>query len=231
MIHFVPFNPASANDVIGAQHADYLFNRLFANAIFNGDVDANANGTIDSGEHHPDLVGSADFFGLNYYFQGKAIKLGSPVTPVFPLFDFIPVTTYQTPQRPVGPFCPTSCSDFGWEIYPPGLGAVLATAASYCVQIYITENGIADSDDDQRPSYLVQHLAVVEQAIANGIDVRGYFHWSLLDNFEWATGYYPMFGLYRRSDGDLLPRPSAGYYRRIAEANAIPQDLLDQFGP
>jgi beta-glucosidase/6-phospho-beta-glucosidase/beta-galactosidase len=231
MIHFAPFNPASANDQIAAQHADYLYNRLFANAIFLGDVDSNANGTIDVGEHRPDLVGSADFFGLNYYFQGKALKLGSPVTPVFPLFDFIPITTYQTPERPFGPFCPTSCTDFGWEIYPPGLAAVLNTAASYGRPIYITENGLADADDDKRPAYLVQHLAVLEQAIADGVDVRGYFHWSLMDNFEWASGYFPKFGLYSVSDGFLVARPSAFYYRRIVEANAIPQDLLDAFGP
>jgi beta-glucosidase/6-phospho-beta-glucosidase/beta-galactosidase len=52
-----------------------------------------------------------------------------------------------------------------------------------------------------------------------------------MDNFEWASGYFPMFGLYRVDAGQLLPRPSARYFRRIAEANAIPQDLLDQFGP
>ena len=230
MIAFAPFNPASANDQLAAQHADYLYNRLFANAIFLGDVDANANGTIDVGEHRPDLVGRADFFGLNYYFRGKALKV-APVTPAIPLFDFLPIFTYQTPERPFGPFCPTVCTDFGWEIYPPGLAAVLNTAASYGRPIYITENGLADADDDQRPAYLVQHLAVLEQAIASGADVRGYFHWSLMDNFEWASGYFPMFGLYRDGGDLLLPRPSAGYFRRIAEANAIPQDLLDQFGP
>ena len=232
LIHWEPFNPASANDVIAAEHATYLSDRLFPNAIFLGDVDANANGTIDPGEHRPDLVGRADFFGLNYYFRGRAIKLGNPITPSIPLFDFLPVTTYQTPERPFGPLCPTTCTDFGWEIHPPGLRAVLAIAGSYGVPVYITENGLADADDDQRPAYLVQHLAVLEQAIADGVaDVRGYFHWSLVDNFEWSTGYFPMFGLHRNAGGVLLPRPSAGYFRRIAEANAIPQDLLDQFGP
>jgi beta-glucosidase/6-phospho-beta-glucosidase/beta-galactosidase len=232
LIYFAPFNPSSANDQIGAQHATYLYDRLFPNAIFLGDVDVNANGTIDPGEHRPDLVGHADFFGLNYYFRGRALKLGAPVTPSIPLFDFLPVFTYQTPERPFGPLCPTTCTEFGWEIYPPGLREVLTIAGSYGRPVYITENGLADADDDQRPAYLVQHLAVLEQAIADGVaDVRGYFHWSLVDNFEWSSGYFPKFGLYRSAAGQLLPRPSAGYFRRIAEANAIPPDLLDQFGP
>jgi beta-glucosidase/6-phospho-beta-glucosidase/beta-galactosidase len=233
LIYFVPFTDGSANDEIGAQHATYLYDRLFPNAIFLGDVDSNANGTIDPGEHRPELVGHADFFGLNYYFRGKALKLGAPVTPAIPLFDFLPVFTYQTPERPFGPLCPTVCTDFGWEIYPPGLREVLAIAGSYGKPVYITENGIADATDEKRPAYLVQHLAVLEQAIADNVaDVRGYFHWALMDNFEWSSGYFPMFGLYRvDASGQLLPRPSARYFHRIAEANAIPQDLLDQFGP
>jgi beta-glucosidase/6-phospho-beta-glucosidase/beta-galactosidase len=233
MIRFAPYVPGNANDERGAEHGDYLYNRLFANAVFLGDVDVNANGVADPGEHRPDLVGHADFFGLNYYFRGKALGLGAPVTPAIPLFDFLPIFTYQTPHRPVGPLCPTECSDFGWEIYPPGLRDVLTTAAGYGRPIYITENGIADADDDQRPAYLVQHLAVLEQAITDGVaDVRGYFHWSLEDNFEWATGYFTQFGLYRvDADKVLRPRASAEFFRQIAESNAIPQALLDRFGP
>ena len=232
LIHFEPATPGNANDIIGAEHASYLYNRLFPNAIFLGDVDVNVNGTIDPGEHRPDLVGHADFFGVNYYFRGRALKLGGPITPAIPLFDFLPVTSYATPEHPFRPPCPTTCTEFGWEIYPPGLREVLTIAGSYARPVYITENGLADADDDQRPAYLVQHLAVLDQAIADGVaDVRGYFHWSLVDNFEWAEGYFPKFGLYRvDGSGNLLARPSAGYYKRIAEANAIPQDLLDQFG-
>jgi beta-glucosidase/6-phospho-beta-glucosidase/beta-galactosidase len=233
LIHFEPSNPASANDIIAAEHANYLYNRLFPNAIFLGDVDVNANGTADPGEHRPDLVDHSDFFGVNYYFRGKALKLGGPITPGIPLFDFLPITQYRTPERPVGPFCPTTCTDFGWEIYPPGLRAVLVIAGSYGRPVYITENGLADADDDQRPAYLVQHLAVLEQAIADNVaDVRGYFHWSLVDNFEWASGYFPKFGLFRvDTAGNLVPRSSAYHYQRIVEANAIPQDLLDLYGP
>jgi beta-glucosidase/6-phospho-beta-glucosidase/beta-galactosidase len=110
---------------------------------------------------------------------------------------------------------------------------VLAVAGEYGLPVYVTENGVADADDDQRPSYLVRHLEVLQRVIARGVaDVRGYLHWSLVDNFEWASGYFPKFGLYS-FDADTLrrrARRSAKYFRRIARKNAIPASLLKRFG-
>src|SRR5207245_3218795 len=122
--------------------------------------------------------------------------LPTTITPVIPLLDFAPTFSYQTPRNPTAPPCPTTCTDVGWEIYPIGIREMAAEAGSYGRPVYITENGIADANDDQRPAYLVQHLDVLEHAIADGAaDVRGYYHWSLMDNFEWSSGYFPMFGL------------------------------------
>jgi beta-glucosidase/6-phospho-beta-glucosidase/beta-galactosidase len=226
---FHPKDGTKPADVAGAVHADYLFNRLFMNAAINGDLDANANGTVDVGEHHPELVGKADFIGVNYYQRAVATGLGVPLTPVIPLLDFIPTISYQTPQNPTAPVCPSTCTEFGWEIYPAGLTEMLAEAGSYGLPIYITENGLADGDDDQRPGYLVRHLNVIDQAIAGNVaDVRGYFHWSLMDNFEWSSGYYPKFGLYvpNPKTPRLKARKSAKVFARITKANAIPADLL-----
>ena len=234
MVAFHPKDPMNPLDVQGTQHADYLFNLLFLNGAINGDVDANANGTIDAGEHHPELVGKADFVGVNYYFRAVVQGTGVPLTPVIPILDFIPTTSYQTPQNPTAPPCPSTCSDFGWEIYPIGLREMLAEAATYGRPIYITENGIADADDNQRPAYLVHHLEVLDQAIADAVaDVRGYFHWALMDNFEWASGYFPKFGLYGVAPKTkrLITRQSGRDYKRIAKANAIPADLVTLFGP
>ena len=228
-----PQDPTSADDQVAAQHADYLFNRVYMNATILGDADTNANGTIDPGEHHPELVGKADFVGFNYYLLAKARKLPVAITPVIPLLDFSPTISYRTDHNPTGSPCPSECSDFGWEIYPHGIYEMAAEAGSYGLPVYVTENGIADSDDDQRPRYLVRHLAELDQANTDGVaDVRGYFHWSLVDNFEWASGYYPMFGLFTADPltHRLVPRPSAGYFRRIAKGNAIPPDLLAAFG-
>ena len=102
---------------------------------------------------------------------------------------------------------------------------MIGTAGSYGLPVYLTENGIADSDDDQRPGYLTSHL---EQALAaireDGVDVRGYFQWSLIDNLEWVYGYQPKFGLYSFDPETLkrTARPSARLYGRIAKRNALP---------
>jgi beta-glucosidase/6-phospho-beta-glucosidase/beta-galactosidase len=234
MVAFHPANPASANDVAGAAHADYLFNRVFPTAITTGAFDANLDGTIDPGEVRPDLAGRADFLGVNYYLRATATGLGFPVTPLVPLFDFLPTLSYQTPQNPSAPPCPSTCTDFGWEIYPPGLREVLTFAGSLGVPVYITENGIADAADALRGRYVYDHLAVLQQAIADGVaDVRGYFHWSLTDNFEWASGYYPKFGLFAfdASTGFRIRRPSALAFRLAARKNAITPKLTRRFGP
>src|ERR671929_197426 len=74
-------------------------------------------------------------------------------------------------------------TDLGWEIYPEGLYHVLRRVGRYGKPVIITENGIADADDDQRAAYIVAHLRQAHRAISDGVDLRGYMHWSLMDNF------------------------------------------------
>jgi beta-galactosidase len=233
MVAFTPANPPSIANVVATKHANYLFNRWFLNAAVRGDIDANGNGAVDPGEHHPELAGKADFIGANYYFRGRVSALGSPLTPAIPVLDFLPSTNYRTPQNPHAPACPTTCSDFGNEIYPAGLTQVLRIAGGYHLPVYITENGIADARDRLRPSYMVKQLLVLLAAIRNHIaDVRGFFEWSLVDNFEWSAGYAEKFGLYSFNPRTLkpTPRPSARYYGQIAQANGVPTSLARRFG-
>jgi beta-glucosidase/6-phospho-beta-glucosidase/beta-galactosidase len=234
MVAFHPTNPASANDVAGAAHADYLYNRVFPTAVTTGQFDANLDGdTSDPGEMRPDLANRADFLGVNYYLRATATGLGASVTPFVPLFDFLPVLSYQTPHNPTAPPCPSSCTDFGWEIYPQGLREVLEFAGTLGVPIYITENGLADAADTKRAQYLYDHLTTLQAAIADGVaDVRGYFHWSLTDNFEWASGYYPKFGAfaYDPATGKRSRRPGTKPLRAAAHANAITTSLIRQYG-
>jgi beta-galactosidase len=224
LVSFAPTDPANPLDVAAVPTADYLFNRLFINATVRGQIDANADTVIQPSEVHPDLAGKADFVGVNYYLRAKTTGLGFSLSTTLPI-NFLPTISYRSPLNPSAPPCPTECTDIGWEIYPEGLRQELELAGSYGLPVYITENGIADADDDQRPGYLLRHLAVLQQAIADGIaDVRGYFHWSLIDNLEWTSGYFPKFGLFTYDHDSLVrtTRPSAWLYRQIAHKNTLP---------
>jgi len=117
----------------------------------------------------------------------------------------------------------SATNDMGWEIYPQGIYPLLKYLKRYNKPVYITENGTADADDDHRPRFINETLRHVQQAIREGVDVRGYFHWSLLDNFEWAHGWNPKFGLYEvdRRTFERKPRSSAGLYADICKNNGI----------
>lgn len=111
-----------------------------------------------------------------------------------------------------------TCSDMGWFIDAEGLEKELAALADrYGKPIIIMENGIADETDLKRQRYLLEHILAVRRAKLAGCDIRGYFHWSLIDNYEWADGYGPKFGLYRldRDTREIIPKESADLYRLI----------------
>lgn len=227
MIAFTPADPSSAADRTAAGHADYVFNRLFLNAVVRGVEDRDADGKITSGERHPERRGKADFLGVNYYFRSRVQALGASISDRIRLLDFLPTQSYRTPQSPALPACPTTCSDFGSEIYPEGFGTVLRTAGRYGLPVYVTENGIADADDDMRAAYILGHLRVLRDVMrAHQARVRGYFHWTLVDNYEWGS-YAPRFGLYGVDrtlsppailDTDAAGVDSAGTYREIVKA-------------
>lgn len=230
---FAPTDPGSTADQIATQHAEYLFNTVLPWAVVSGRLDLNLDGdTIDPGETDAALDGRSDFLGVNYYQRIQVTALPGPLSASLPLFDFIPTVTYESPEAPDAPPCPSECTDFGWEIAPQGLRHVLELAGGFDVPIYVTENGIADAADHQRASYTVRHLAVLQQAIAEDVaDVRGYLHWSLTDNFEWSSGYFPKFGLfsYDSDTGERRRRKSAKVLRTIAKRNGIPQKLLRRY--
>lgn len=158
-----------------------------------------------------------DFLGVNYYFNqyisfnGERAKIPS-------------IVNIQTTKKDV--------SDLGWEIYPEGIFDVLMDFSDYHLPIYITENGLASTNDDRRVRFLLNYLKEIYHAIKTGADVKGYFHWSLIDNFEWADGFDPRFGLVE-IDYDTqkrTPRPSAYVYKEIIKRNGIPHDLLKLLG-
>jgi len=116
--------------------------------------------------------------------------------------------------------------DMGYEFYPPALGNCLRRAWGYTggtVPLLVTENGIGTTDDEQRIDYVRQALGGLLDAVADGVDVRGYTYWSLLDNFEWALGYRPRFGIVSvdRETFARTTKPSAAWLASVAAANSL----------
>jgi beta-glucosidase len=135
-----------------------------------------------------------DFVGINYYFTDYYRGFNGK----------------DTPRVPV--------SDLGWYMEPEGLyPLLLRTWARYKKPIIITENGVADRNDSYREWWLEQTVIAMQRALSEGVQLKGYMHWSLLDNFEWAYGWWPKFGLVavdREHDMKRTPRPSAIWFAR-----------------
>jgi beta-glucosidase len=142
--------------------------------------------------------------------------------------DFVGVQTYSRhrfgPQGPLPPEHGVPVLVMGYEFWPEALEATIRYAHQRSgVPIFVTENGIGTTDDAQRVEYVQRALAGVVRCLRDGIDVRGYFYWSLLDNFEWVFGYGPQFGLIAVDRGSQMRRtkPSAAWLGNIARQNAI----------
>ena len=114
-------------------------------------------------------------------------------------------------------------SDLGWGIRPEGLYYILKDLKKYNLPIYVTENGLADAQDSRRKEFIRGHLKWIHKAMEEGVDVRGYFYWSLLDNFEWDKGFWPRFGLVEVDYQTLerTVRPSALEYAKICRENFL----------
>ena len=143
--------------------------------------------------------------------------------------DFVGVQTYSRHRYdangPVGPEAGVPVLIMGYEFWPEALeGTVRYAARTANVPIHVTENGIGTTDDAQRIEYERRALAALVKCLRDGIDVRGYFYWSLMDNFEWLFGYGPEFGLVAvdRTTQQRRPKPSADWLGAIARANALP---------
>lgn len=161
-----------------------------------------------------------DWVGVNYYSRLVIKSTGNDSYAVVPGYGHVCNSSISRDGRP--------CSDFGWEIYPEGIYDVLIKYwRRYGIPIYVTENGIADSLDSWRSYYLASHIYQVHKAMSEGVDVRGYMHWSLADNYEWASGFKMRFGLLQvdYASKRRLWRPSALIYREIAINKAIPDEF------
>ncbi|MDZ4835642.1 MAG: family 1 glycosylhydrolase [Candidatus Melainabacteria bacterium] len=235
---FIPEQPLSPLDHAVCMVRDNIFNQLFPQSIQTGvfkvppplglyKVLRLLEGPI------PGLKGSMDYLGINYYT--RELSRFKAAWPIDPFGEASDKTQFKT-------------NALGWETYPEGLYQVLTrdirpyryNTDGSLREIFITENGYAEKferhldegdwslEDSERVDYLVRHVKVIHDAIAAGVPVRGYLHWSLLDNFEWAEGLQQRFGLVRVTypNQTRAPRKSAYVYADIAASNALNKDLL-----
>jgi len=230
VIHnIIPAYAISDQDLEGVESYNNFHNILILDAwtkgIFNPEMD---EGSTFKQVH---LANRIEWIGLNYYTR-IVVKKSQPKYKELPMIKFEGVEGY-------GYACPPSgiskdgrpCDESGWELYPEGLLRSLEIVNEYGLPIYITENGAADIEDIYRPLYITSHIAVIERALEEGVNIKGYFHWALTDNYEWSEGFRMKFGLY---EVDLItkarkPRKSSYIFKKIINNKGLTEDLKERY--
>ena len=160
-----------------------ILNDVYTNAplqfLKTGESSFYMPGMVDNKMSNELAVGTLDFIGLNYYSRMHVKGQLNAVEPF----------VFDTREQDI-------MTDMGYPLYAEGFHRALKTISRMGVPIYVTENGLADDSDSVRPLFIKRYLYALNQALRERIDVRGYFYWSLMDNFEWAEGYSMKFGLY-----------------------------------
>ena len=194
----------NARDVEAARRMRYVYHFLLIDSILNGTFDADLD--QDAEESHPEWQSRLEWLGVQYYS-----RLGVTTQPaILPVVDLTPCF----PPLGVGTACMDAEDPTHWvpemryEYYEPGLATILLEYAERYpgLPLTVTEAGIATNVGRRRAENVVRTLEQIDHARRQGADVRGYYHWSLTDNFEWAEGYGPHFGLYRVDRTGAYPR-------------------------
>ncbi len=211
----LPAHPGFGPDEWAAQAQFNLFSALFTDAIATGKMRRIAAPALAV----PAAKGTQDFIALQYYTTDVVrFDLTNPGE----LFG----------RRTFPPGAEVDSSGF-YASYPAGFFQALKWAHHYRLPIYVTENGIGGEADDLRQRFLLTHVRQLWRAVNFNWDVRGYFHWSLVDNFEWERGWSHRFGLYALDTATQVrtPRPSALLYSQIAKTSTLSSALVAQYAP
>ena len=217
------------DDLAARDRLIYVFHYLFVDAVRGGGFDANLDGLAE--ELHPEWAGTLDWLGLQYYFRAgvtgeRALIPLIDLTPCFGGFDFgaclpAPDPTYCVPRM-------------GYEGWIDGLGdVIMAISERYPdLPLVVTEAGISTDVGRRRAENVVRVLEAIDRARREGADVRGYYHWSLTDNFEWAEGFAPHFGLYTVDYGTYARTATEGaeVLGEIAKARVLSTELRERYG-
>lgn len=187
--------------------AEGNFNHALLEALCTGQLKISMPGVAKLKATIDGAASSMEFVGINYYTRAH---LRFITKPPFVHFGFRDVSG-------------RGLTDIGWEDYSEGFGDMLRAMKRYKLPVWVTENGIDDRTGKRRPEFLYRHWQQLLAARADGVDVRAYLHWSLLDNFEWLEAWGPRFGLYR-VDFDTLertPTPAVPYFKQVATSRTL----------
>jgi beta-glucosidase len=219
--HYVVFKPRRPDSAMDRWLCSFIqrrFNDNFAQGIQNGRAPFPLN---KFGQTLPEVKGTCDFVGINYYSR---LRVGfNPRSPKT-LFVEISVPPHK-PQGDSGIEVP-----YG-EVYPEGLRLAVEHFAGFRKPIYILENGVPDREDRIRPWAIESIIKQMQGLLADGIDLRGYFHWTLVDNFEWNEGWHLRFGLFELDPATQIrkPRPSAKVYERMIQQSSGKDRIVGPF--
>jgi beta-glucosidase len=199
---FDPLHRLNLVDRYLAKKFDEIFNWSIPNTLVTGEFKFTMP-LIDKADYFiPEAIGTQDFFGLNYYSR-----------------DRISINLLQNPPLVRSVTKGADVTELDWEIYPEGMGRLIETIheKNPKLPIWITENGLANRDDTKRMPFIEAHLKQVADQIEKGVQIEGYCHWTLNDNFEWAEGYTAHFGFFALEPGTLkrIPRPSAQSFSNL----------------
>jgi beta-glucosidase len=218
--NYVVFEPGTARsrDRLITNIFDSVFNESFVDLMRTGQIRAPWNRLTESAG---EAQGKYDFVGLNVYSK-LHVKLDPTASNTMFAHIFVPE---DVPQGDAGAEYP-----YG-ECCPDALTRAVELAGLDRKPIYILENGVPDRSDRIRPWLLVNATQRMHDLLKRGYNVRGYFHWSLTDNFEWAEGWRLRFGLFEldHTTQTKIERPSAGVFRRIVAANGLTPELIAQY--
>ena len=221
--HYNLFTPASRRsplDRLVAGLQDNIFNDFFPSAVRTGTV------AFPLSAFAGDLravKGTCDFVGINVYYR-DLVAFDLREAPELFGRRFAPPGAVRSDQ-PV--------DEELSEVYPQGIAEIALRAGELGVPVYVTENGVADRDDRIRPWLLARAALAMHKALAAGADLRGYYHWSLVDNFEWSQGWTLRFGLFGLDvdTQERTMRPSGRFYGEMARANALTAEIVREFAP
>jgi len=211
---FDPANPRNPLDRWVAGIQDRSFNEVTLKAVWNGRWLFPVGFGPALGLRH-----TLDWIGINYYTRDRVA------------FDRTAKNSFYG-RATHAPDAELLDGGYG-ELYAKGMFRAIKRLSTMGIPIYITENGVPDADDDQRPRALLLHLHQMWRAIQNNILVKGYYHWTLTDNFEWAEGWELPFGLiaFDPETQTRTLRRSADLYTALARGNAITPEIVDAYAP